>query len=158
MARRVLCIDDDPLVLSITAKALERHGFDVTAVPGNDEALAHLEQDPQTFDVVIQDCLRPLGRCLADVGPPDELYGASGQLFLRRHIWRLNPALPCLFITMDSLGFLLRADPGLEGNPLFHYLTKPFMIQEMIATVCNILAEQRGPNAQASGPGPKQQP
>jgi len=158
MSKQILYIDDDPPILMVAAQVLRKHGFDVTAASGNDEALAHLEQDPQAFDLVIQDCLRPLGRCLADVGPPDELYGASGQLFLRRHIWRLNPALPCLFITMDSLGFLLRADPGLEGNPLFHYLTKPFEIQEMIATVRNILAEQRGPNAQASGPGPEQQP
>jgi len=157
MTTRLLYIDDDSAVLAIATKALVENGFSVTAAPGNDEALAHLEQDPQAFEVVIQDCLRPLGRCLADVGPPDELHGASGQLFLRRHIWRLNPALPCLFATMDSLGFLLRADPGLEGNPLFHYLTKPFQLQEMIATVRNILAEQRGPNAQASGPGPEQQ-
>jgi len=157
MKNRVLYIDDDPPILAVAANALSRHGFEVTAAAGNDEALDHLEQDPQAFDLVIQDCLRPLGRCLADVGPPDELHGASGQLFLRRHIWRLNPALPCLFATMDSLGFLLLADRGLKGNPLFHYLTKPFGFQEMIATVRNILAEQGRPNAQASGPGPEQQ-
>jgi len=91
MARRVLCIDDDPPMLTITAEMLRQHGFAVTAVSGNDEALAHLERDPQGFDVVIQDSQRPFGRCLAAAGEPDDLHELSGVLFLSRHIWRLNP-------------------------------------------------------------------
>lgn len=86
MARRILCIDDDPGVLMASASALRRNGFAVTAASGNDEALAQLERDPQGFDVVVQDSQRPLGRCLADAGEPEDLHELSGVLFLRRHI------------------------------------------------------------------------
>ena len=141
MSKRILYIDDDPCVLIVAAQVLREHGFDVTAVSGNDEALAHLERDPQQFDVVIQDSLRPLGRCLADAGAPEELHELSGILFLRRHIWRLNPRLPCVLVTMTPLMFVLRQEPGLRGNPLFRYLTKPFPLAELAAVVQEILAE-----------------
>lgn len=141
MARRVLCIDDDPLLLPITTKALEQHGFEVTAASGNDEALAHLERDPKGFDVVIQDSQRPLGRCLADAGAPEELHELSGVLFLRRHIWRLNPRLPCIFVTMTPRSFIFHQGPALEGNPRFRYLMKPSPPDELSAVVQEILAE-----------------
>ena len=136
-----IIIDDDPVIRSVMAKALERHGFDVTAASGNDEALAHLEQDPQAFDVVIQDSQRPLGRCLADAGAPEELHELSGILFLRRHIWRLNPRLPCIFVTMTPRSFIFHQEPSLEGNPLFRYLMKPSPPDELSAVVQEILAE-----------------
>ena len=141
MGNRVLYIDDDPSVLMVAVKALRQHGFDVTAAPGNDEALAHLERDPRAFDLVIQDSQRPLGRCLADAGEPEDLHELSGVLFLRRHIWRLNPRLPCLLVTMTPLTFILDREPALRQNPLFRYLTKPFLLSELAAAVQEILGE-----------------
>jgi len=141
MAQRVLCIDDDPSMLMVTAKTLERQGFAVTAAAGNDEALAHLERDPQGFDVVIQDSQRPLGRCLADAGAPEELHELSGILFLRRHIWRLNPRLPCVFVTMTPRSFIFHKESALKGNLLFRYLMKPSPPDELAAVVQEILTE-----------------
>ena len=141
MKNRVLYIDDDPPILMVAAHVLREHGFDVTAAPGNDEALAHLEQDPRAFDLVIQDSQRPLGRCLADAGAPEELHELSGVLFLRRHIWRLNPRLPCIFVTMTPRSFIFHQEPALQGNPLFRYLMKPSPPDELSAVVQEILAE-----------------
>jgi len=141
MKNRVLYIDDDPGMLMASASALGRHGFAVTATSGNDEALAHLERDPQGFDVVIQDSQRPLGRCLADAGEPEDLHELSGILFLRRHIWRLNPRLPCIFVTMTPRSFIFHQEPALQGNPLFRYLMKPSPPDELSAVVQEILAE-----------------
>lgn len=141
MAKRVLCIDDDPGMLMITAKGLERQGFAVTAAAGNDEALAHLERDPEAFDIVVQDSQRPLGKCLAEAGEPDDLHELSGVLFLRNHIWRLNPRLPCIFVTMTPRTFIFHEEPSLEGNPLFRYLMKPSASTELAAAVHEVLAE-----------------
>jgi CheY-like chemotaxis protein len=139
MSNRLLYIDDDQPLLAVAAKVLREHGFDVTAAPGNDEALAHLEREPQGFDLVIQDCQRPLGRCLADTGPPDALHGSSGLFFLRRHIWRLNPRLACLFATANPASWLCHRDPELLGNPFFHYLSKPFALAQLVIAVEDIL-------------------
>ena len=141
MKNRVLYIDDDPPILMVAAQVLRKHGFEVTAAPGNDEALAHLERDPRAFDLVIQDSQRPLGRCLADAGEPEDLHELSGVLFLRRHIWRLNPRLPCIFVTMTPRSFIFHQEPALQGNPLFRYLMKPSPPDELSAVVQEILAE-----------------
>jgi len=141
MTTRLLYIDDDPGILMAEASALGRHGFAVTAVSGNDEALALLERDPEGFDVVVQDSQRPLGRCLADAGEPEDLHELSGVLFLRRHIWRLNPRLPCIFVTVTPRSFIFHQEPSLEGNPLFRYLMKPSPPDELAAVVQEILTE-----------------
>jgi CheY-like chemotaxis protein len=132
---RVLYIDDDRQVRDVAARVLRASGFEVTTATGNDEALDLLEKEPQAFSVVVQDCQRPLGRCLMDMGPSEGLNDLSGLFFLRRHVWRLNPEMPCIMVTMDSLRVLYRRDPGLMGNPLFHYLPKRGLAKALVEAV-----------------------
>ena len=139
---RILFIDNAPRILASGAGWLRRYAFEVIAVPGNDEALAHLERYPQGFDLLIQDNERPLGQCLADVGPPEELHASSGLLFLRRHVWRLNPGLPCLFATADSRSSLWDRDPGLRENSLFHFMSKPYLPPELGVVAKEILGDK----------------
>jgi CheY-like chemotaxis protein len=50
--RRVLCVDDDHQVLSVTKELLEWKGYEVEAVSNGEDAVAKL---PQQFDLLILD-------------------------------------------------------------------------------------------------------
>lgn len=132
---RVLYIDDSSRVLAVATHILREASIEVATADGNDEALDLLAKRPGVFDVVIQDCQRPLGRCLTDLGPAEGLNDLSGLFFLRRHVWRLNPRMPCIMVTMDPLFVLFRRDPALVGNPLFHYLPKPSLAKGLVQAV-----------------------
>ena len=62
--RRVLIVDDDPLVLDVTARMLGRLGYEVSSADGPIEALAH----SAPVDLLLTDVLMPgmLGTELAD--------------------------------------------------------------------------------------------
>jgi CheY-like chemotaxis protein len=76
---------------------LEDRGIGMVPVPGSDEALALLEDPEERFEVIVQDFQRPSGKCLSD----EETDGGelSGLAFLERHVRRVRPGLPCMFIT-----------------------------------------------------------
>ncbi|MGE0323304.1 MAG: ATP-binding protein [Polyangiaceae bacterium] len=54
--RRVMVIDDDPMILRSLKRVL--NGHDLTLMPGGREALAHLAQD-QSFDIILCDLMMP---------------------------------------------------------------------------------------------------
>ncbi|MCX5876170.1 MAG: GAF domain-containing protein [Deltaproteobacteria bacterium] len=56
---RVLVVDDEPTVLAMHTGMLERLGYQVTALPSSQEALAAFSSRPQEFDLILTDMAMP---------------------------------------------------------------------------------------------------
>jgi CheY-like chemotaxis protein len=57
--RRVLLVDDEPMLLSLTIRVLEHLGYRARGANGAEEALAILAAEPDTFDLLITDIRMP---------------------------------------------------------------------------------------------------
>jgi PAS domain S-box-containing protein len=57
--RRILCVDDDAVVLRVISQVFGRAGHMVTAVPSSGEALERVRAQPVDFDVVVTDQTMP---------------------------------------------------------------------------------------------------
>ncbi|MBI5443007.1 MAG: response regulator [Deltaproteobacteria bacterium] len=118
-ARRILLVDDEPIIVRTLSKALELTGLKVTVAQDGDRALALVEGKP-SFDVVITDLT---------------LEGADGMEVLRRAKER-DPETGVIVITgyaaessaLDALRF------GAED-----YLAKPFDYSELLLRVSRCL-------------------
>lgn len=85
---RILCVDDDGLVLAVTADLLRELGHDVIEASGGDHA-ARTIADGHRFDILI-----------TDVHMPGELGGIELAALARR----ILPALPVVFFSgMDHV-------------------------------------------------------
>ena len=107
---RLLVVDDEPMVRTVTTKLLRLRGHDVREVDGGPAALAALAGG--AFDVVVTDLSMPdmSGR---------ELAAAVRQ----RH-----PGLPVLLLTGDT-------DADVEGADVVAVVKKPFQLDALDAAV-----------------------
>jgi two-component system, NtrC family, response regulator AtoC len=123
--RRILVVDDEPLVCDAVRMMLEFDGHVVETVGTAKEALARLEKGK--FDLVITDFEMPTMK-------GDELAAA---------IKARDPKQPVIMIT--AYAEMLQA----AGNPLTgvdHVVSKPFLLEnlrEAIARVAPLVAEGR---------------
>ena len=125
---RILFVDDEPdLQASVTA-LLEHLGYQVVAVDSGIDALRHLSENPQAFDLIILDMIMPGmgGR---------ELYG---------HIRRLAPDMRVLL----STGF--SGDIGIS-DVLLHdrseLIRKPYTVEALSQRVRAMLTAPKNPPA-----------
>jgi response regulator RpfG family c-di-GMP phosphodiesterase len=118
----VLCVDDEPIVLSLMARLLERMGVDVTTATGPFEALDVFEAE--RFDLIVTDIRMP---------------GMDGHAFLAE-IRARDPEVPVVVATGHaSLENAIRAlRDGASGM-----LMKPFTAAEFQAEVRNALERSR---------------
>jgi PAS domain S-box-containing protein len=89
--RRVLVVDDEPVVRAFMEDALRLYGHAVTAVDSAEAALAALAANPGAFDVVLTDQTMP------------EMSGAE----LAERLRALAPELPVILVS----GLMLENDP-----------------------------------------------
>lgn len=109
-AARLLLVDDEPALLDLLKKYLERLGYEVETRADAEQALAHYESDPAGFALVLTDLTLP---------------GLSGEQMIERMRAR-NPALRAIV----SSGY-----PYQPRSKQIGYLQKPFlpkMLAEMI--------------------------
>jgi DNA-binding NtrC family response regulator len=103
-AASLLVVDDEPAVLKVTQKLLERRGYRVTACHTAEEALVLLEREE--FDVVLTDVQMP----------------GMGGLGLLRAVREREAELPVILVTGNP-------SPETESTAIehgaFQYLTKP---------------------------------
>ncbi|MBP9802903.1 MAG: response regulator [Candidatus Pacebacteria bacterium] len=60
MAKKVLIIEDDPLMLSMEAKKLKDNGYDVLIATSGEDAFTHLNtEEAKTIDLILLDLLLP---------------------------------------------------------------------------------------------------
>jgi two-component system nitrogen regulation response regulator GlnG len=112
MTPDILLIEDEPGVMDVMLRVLERAGFRVRTAQDGIAALAALHE-----------CLPALA--ILDLVLP----GISGFVVLA-HIHQQYPALPVIVITANPQAI---AHPAAQS--VRHYLLKPFPIEELLDTV-----------------------
>jgi response regulator RpfG family c-di-GMP phosphodiesterase len=110
---RILCVDDEPLVLEGLRDTLRR-SFEVRVAEGGAEGLALLRADVQGYAIVLSDMRMP---------------GMSGSVFLRE-ARRVAPLAVRMLLTghsdMDS------AAKAVNDGQIFRFLTKPCHPEELM--------------------------
>ena len=121
---RVLCIDDEPLVLEGLRDVLRR-SFSVTVAESGAEGLEILKRDAQAFAVVISDMQMP---------------GMPGSAFLR-DAKRLAPlAVRMLLTGYADTDAAVRA---VNDGQIFRFLTKPCDRNELLGACTAALLQHR---------------
>jgi DNA-binding NtrC family response regulator len=119
---RILIVDDDPKVLKLLETLLRADGQ--SPVPAGDGTSALTLCESQSFDLVISD---------VRMAPMDGM-----ELLANIHAkW---PHLPVILLT--AFGSFETAQSAMQTGA-FDYLTKPFRVDELLATVKRALSESR---------------
>jgi DNA-binding NtrC family response regulator len=116
----VLVVEDDAAVLSMIRDELMEAGFEVHGVSSAPAALEHLAI--RAVDAVVTDLVMPAMK-------GDELL---------RHLRIAFPRLPVVIMT--AFGSIESAVQAMRDGA-FHYVTKPFRIEQLILTLENALGE-----------------
>ncbi len=132
--RRVLLVDDDPLILRTCRKMLEHLGFDVMTSDSGARALEVFANAGGSVDLVI-----------LDVAMPDMNGWELADLLRSR-----SPALPMLFTS----GYRLEALGERRRDEVEHFLAKPFTLDALRDAVAVALPEADG----GAGAGPPDGP
>ena len=120
--QRVLFVDDEPALASVTRRMLERLGYSVLALRSATDALNAFRADPAAFDVVISDLTMP------------GLTGAQLAVEMRR----VRANVPVIL----STGYLDRLDA--EAARLLHVrelLIKPYTTETLASAVHRALKD-----------------
>jgi DNA-binding NtrC family response regulator len=129
--KKILLVEDEPPLLQLIDKYLQRLGFSVQTHLKSIEALHDFEAAPDHYDLVI-----------ADLGMPD----MSGDTLLTRML-EIRPDLRIL-VCSGSPFFIENLQPSLQRQVAF--LQKPFMPKMLGEAVEKLLAQRPG-QAPASG-------
>jgi CheY-like chemotaxis protein len=123
VAKKILVIDDEELIVRSLAKLLEKSGYDVFVVKTGEDALVVVEEE--SFDLIISDIRMP---GMTGVEAVEQI---SGYLSSNK-----QNCPPVIFIT----GY---ADKECEAkakklNPAA-YILKPFDVQDLVSKIADIL-------------------
>jgi DNA-binding response OmpR family regulator len=118
-ARRILLVDDSPLIRASAAQALGTAGFEVTVRAAFDELLEH---GIDGFDLILMDVQMP------------ELYGDDVAFTLRGQRGVTTPIYLFSSIAEGELAALAK-DAGIDG-----YILKSAGLDELVARVRKILS------------------
>lgn len=121
---RILCVDDEPLVLEGFRDTLRRV-FTVVTATSAAEGLEHLRADPGGFSIVLSDMRMP---------------GVSGAAFLGEAM-RIAPTAVRLLLTGHAdVDVILKA---VNEGQVFRFLTKPCGHDELLRACAASLAQRR---------------
>jgi len=130
--RRILVVDDQPEILDITATVLSSAGYEVATVRSGGEALTQVGRE--TFDLVLLDINMP------------EMDGWETLRLLRAD--EQPRSLPVMmFSVKGELTDKVRSlQEGASG-----YITKPFVVDDLIARVRRVLHSSGAASTAAEG-------
>lgn len=123
---RILVVDDNDALRENLAEALELEGYEVAVASDGEGALAQLGKNPR-FAAVLLDLMMP---------------GMDGRELLRRI--RGDPRLSGLRVVMTTGHSGPRARAGVPADA---FLTKPFGVRELLATLRQVGAANGVPGA-----------
>jgi len=111
---KILYVEDDESLSFLTKDNLELSGYDVAHLPDGKSGLDSFKENQ--YDLCVLDVMLP------------EMDGFE----LARHIRKVNPEIPIIFLTAKAL-----KENKLEGLRLGadDYITKPFSIEELILKI-----------------------
>ncbi len=117
---RILLVDDEAMLASVTKERLEDRGYAVTARTGSVEALDTFRAHPDQFDLVITDLTMP------------EMTGIE----LAEKVMSIRPGIPVILCT----GFI---DPAIEEKTtkagIRSIVSKPVNMKRLISLIRNLL-------------------
>lgn len=118
MAKKILVIDDSPLVLAMASDALKAAGFDVFTATNGIEANSYIFSTSNRPDLIILDIMMPL------------LDGNKKAKILKEKDFSKD--IPILFISSKTEAELSKMveESGADG-----YICKPFTPQEIVNSV-----------------------
>jgi DNA-binding NtrC family response regulator len=122
---KILLVEDEPPLLQLIDKYLQRLGFEVETYLKSFEALRNFEAEPDRYGMVI-----------ADLGMPD----MPGDTLLMRML-EIRPDLRIL-VCSGSPFFIENLPRALQQQVAF--LQKPFMPKMLAEAVRNLLQERPG--------------
>ena len=122
MSKKILIIDDSPLVLAMASDALKAAGFDLFTATNGIEANSYIFSTSNRPDLIILDIMMPL------------LDGNKKAKILKEKDF--SKEIPILFISSKSEAELskLAEESGVDG-----YICKPFTPQEIVNSVRKVL-------------------
>ncbi|MFB3884499.1 MAG: response regulator [Thermodesulfobacteriota bacterium] len=127
---KILVVDDDAIVIKSCRRILEAEGFEVTTVPGADEALEKVKH--VAFDLLLMDVKMP----------------KHDGIFLMREIKKDWPHIPIIVMsgypTPETIADALKLGAT-------QFIPKPFRPDELTKVVCQVL--QKGTRKGSSSPG-----
>jgi DNA-binding response OmpR family regulator len=117
MSKKILCIDDDPMIRSLVKDMLTPAGYDVTTVEDGQQGVELLEKDNQAqeFSLVLLDVIMP---------------GMNGlDVLTRLKLHAKTQALPVIMLTGEDKtnDILAGYQTGAE-----YYITKPFDRKQLL--------------------------
>jgi DNA-binding response OmpR family regulator len=120
----IYVVDDEPMILAIAVRALERHGWVTRAFPTADAAQRSLDEDDCPAELVLTDCSMP---------------GSIDGFGLARWLADCRPGLPVVMMSgaVESLAIAWHIR-GVEA-----VLAKPFDFAELRATIAYALLRLR---------------
>jgi two-component system, cell cycle sensor histidine kinase and response regulator CckA len=121
----ILVVDDEPTVLNLCRRILERGGYTVVAATSGLDALRVLENSTQTIDLALLDVIMP---------------GLNGAELAQR-IHNLRAELPIVLMS----GFGPREIARVVGDiKAFRVIWKPFKTESLIRMIENALGGSAG--------------
>ena len=121
--KRILMVDDQPMILETGVAMLERLGYQATGAEGGKAAIEMISESPDGFDLVILDMIMP------------EMNGE--QTFGK--IMEINPGIPVLLCSGYSRD--QQADAVLERGAR-GYLQKPFNLDQLSRAVTQAMEKK----------------
>ena len=122
--KRILVVEDDPLLIKTFRKLLQEEGYEVAVAASGFEALRVAEE--QTFDLTICDLRMPSMDGFETIRQTREIYRKKGLA---------HP--PELLIS----GYPYQDEAALKGLSPAAFLEKPFGVEELLKEVRRILFE-----------------
>lgn len=119
-SERILMVDDEEAVLTMTRQMVEHLGYKVTAVDNSPQALKIFEADPQAFDLIITDMTMPY---------------VTGDSLANR-ILAIRPEMPIILCTgfSEKLSREQARSIGIKA-----YVTKPVVMAQIAGIIRNVL-------------------
>ena len=113
---RIVCVDDEPVLLDLQAELLRSLGYEVTTFSSSHEALHSLESDPMAADLLLTDQTMP------------ELTGVD----LIQRVRAVRPELPVVLCTGYSDGI---SEGSARAAGIDFFLTKPVGLEGLATAV-----------------------
>ncbi len=117
MSKRILVVDDDPMIRMLVKDMLEAEGFSITIAEDGEQGLGVLQQeaDPADFSLVILDVIMP---------------GMNGlQMLTKLKDEDSTKAIPVIMLTGEDKTEDILAGYNVGAD---YYITKPFTRQQLL--------------------------
>ena len=120
---KILVVDDEEAIISLSRKQLISLGYDVTAATGGREALKLFAASPHGFDLVITDQMMP------------HMTGTE----LSRKLIAIRPDLPIILLT--GFSHALMPDQARKAG-IREFAMKPLLTNELAQVIRKVLKEK----------------